>query len=89
MRALAAEGAGRAEVMRAYYHYRVYAGQRAVDLSAQGRAWFRQERCAGNLFLPASLEAFQEHLRRGEFTVLVSGSFAPCLDPLADCLGAA
>ncbi|GAA2625899.1 hypothetical protein GCM10010411_73420 [Actinomadura fulvescens] len=75
--------------MRAYYHYRVYAGQRAVDLSAQGRAWFRQERCAGNLFLPASLEAFQEHLRRGEFTVLVSGSFAPCLDPLADCLGAA
>ncbi|WP_405655839.1 HAD family hydrolase [Streptomyces sp. RK9] len=87
LRALAAEGAGRAEVMRAYY--RVYAGQRAADLSAQGRAWFRREQSAGELFLPACVEAFQEHLRRGDLTVLVSGSFAPCLDPLADFLGAA
>ncbi|MGW5735627.1 MULTISPECIES: HAD family hydrolase [Streptomyces] len=87
LRALAAGGATRDEVMRAYY--RVYAGRREADLCAQGRAWFRQELSAGELFLPAGLKAFQEHRRRGDLTVLVSGSFAPCLDPLAECIGAA
>ncbi|MFB7244249.1 HAD-IB family hydrolase [Streptomyces populi] len=86
LRGLVAAGASREEVMRAYY--RVYAGQRAADLSATGRDWFRHELGAGDLFLPAGLRAFREHGRRGDLTVLVSGSFAPCLDPLADRLGA-
>ncbi|MGW3819802.1 HAD family hydrolase [Streptomyces sp. NPDC005046] len=86
LRGLVAAGVSREEVMRAYY--RVYAGQRAADLSDQGRSWFRRERRAGDLFLPRSLRAFREHRRLGDLTVLVSGSFAPCLDPLADWLGA-
>ncbi|MET9900714.1 HAD family hydrolase [Streptomyces sp. NPDC006446] len=86
LRGLVAAGASREEVVRAYY--RVYAGQRAADLSAQGRSWFRRERRSGDLFLPGSLRAFREHRRLGDLTVLVSGSFAPCLEPLADWLGA-
>lgn len=86
LRGLVAAGASREHVTRAYY--RVYAGQRAADLSAQGRSWFRREQRAGDLFLPGSLRAFRGHRRLGDLTVLVSGSFAPCLDPLADWLGA-
>ncbi|MFJ8929775.1 HAD family hydrolase [Streptomyces sp. NPDC102364] len=86
LRTLAARGASRPELTRAYY--RLYAGCDARELAAQGRAWFAEETRAGDLFLTATVAALREHRRRGETVVLVSGSFAPCLDPIAQWLGA-
>lgn len=86
LRGLAAAGASRAEVTRVYY--RLYRGQDTRELARQGREWFREEQRRGELFLPHGLEAFREHRNRGDLTVLVSGSFAPCLDPVAEWLGA-
>ncbi|MFJ9721150.1 HAD family hydrolase [Streptomyces sp. NPDC101209] len=85
LRALAERGAPRAAVARAYY--RLYAGQDARELAAQGRDWFERELRSGELFLTATVDALRAHQRRGERVVLVSGSFAACLDPLAQRLG--
>jgi HAD superfamily hydrolase (TIGR01490 family) len=85
LRALAARGAPRAAVARAYYRH--YAGSDDRELAAQGRAWFAAELSGGELFLRDSVAALREHRRRGETVVLVSGSFAPCLDPIAERLG--
>jgi HAD superfamily hydrolase (TIGR01490 family) len=86
LRALAAHGASRAAVARAYYRH--YAGSDDQELAAQGRGWFTAELRAGGLFLEDSVAALREHRRGGETVVLVSGSFAPCLDPIAHWLGA-
>ncbi|MEU6673237.1 HAD family hydrolase [Streptomyces sp. NPDC046925] len=85
LRALGAGGASRAEMARAYY--RLYAGCDERELAAGGRDWFAAELRAGGLFLADSVAALREHRRRGEAVVLVSGSFAPCLDPVAKRLG--
>ncbi|MEV0522472.1 HAD family hydrolase [Streptomyces sp. NPDC050439] len=86
LRALAARGASRSELTRAYY--RLYAGCDAQELAAQGRAWFAAEVRVGDLFLTATVAALRKHRRRGDTVVLVSGSFAPCLDPVVEWLGA-
>ncbi|MGW6054726.1 HAD family hydrolase [Streptomyces sp. NPDC055189] len=85
LRALSEGGASRTEVAHAYY--RLYAGCDARELAARGRAWFAAELRAGGLFLADSVAALREHRRRAEAVVLVSGSFAPCLDPVARRLG--
>ncbi|WP_151483498.1 HAD family hydrolase [Streptomyces albicerus] len=85
LRALAERGAPRADVARAYYRH--YAGCDDRELAVQGRAWFAAELRAGGLFLRDSVAALREHRRTGETVVLVSGSFAPCLDPIAERLG--
>ncbi|MFG2978008.1 HAD family hydrolase [Streptomyces sp. NPDC048331] len=81
----AADGAPRAEVNRRYY--RLYAGESAASLAASGRAWFTHE-LAGAPFVPAPTARFDTHRRNGDLTVLVSGSFFACLDPIAEHLGA-
>ncbi|MFD4628997.1 HAD family hydrolase [Streptomyces sp. NPDC058284] len=86
LRTLARGGASRADVARAYYRH--YGGSDARELAAQGRAWFAAELASGALFLTESVAALREHRRRGDTVVLVSGSFAPCLDPIAQQLGA-
>ncbi|WP_173311570.1 HAD-IB family hydrolase [Streptomyces fulvorobeus] len=86
LRALAQGGAPRADVARAYY--RLYEGSDDRELAAQGRAWFAAELRSGALFLTESVAALREHRRRGDTVVLVSGSFAPCLDPIAEQVGA-
>ncbi|QDQ09674.1 HAD family hydrolase [Streptomyces spectabilis] len=85
LRALAGRGAPRTAVARAYY--RLYAGRDAGELAAQGRDWFAAELRSGGLFLDETVAALHAHQRRGERVVLVSGSFAPCLDPVAERLG--
>jgi HAD superfamily hydrolase (TIGR01490 family) len=84
--ALARGGASRAKITGAYY--RVYAGHPVSQVAAWGDAWFAAERRADAFFLPATLAAFRAHRRRGDLTVLVSGSFSACLDPIARWLGA-
>ncbi|MFB7667272.1 HAD family hydrolase [Kitasatospora sp. NPDC056138] len=78
---------GRREEANLLY-YRNYAGRPAAELAALGREWFDRELAGGSLFHRRALAAFRGHQRQGHLTVLVSGSFAPCLDPIARFLGA-
>ncbi|MBG0716542.1 HAD-IB family hydrolase [Microbacterium sp. 2C] len=79
-------GLPREEGNRAYY--RLWSGQKLSDLTRAGRAWFEQHiQCPGFL-IPAALDAVREHRRAGRLVFLVSGSFHPCLDPLASFLDA-
>ncbi|RRR99518.1 HAD family hydrolase [Glycomyces terrestris] len=83
---LAASGVPREEVNRAYY--RCYAGESAERLAAAGHAWLKAE-LAEPGFLVDGVVAEHEELRRaGVPTVLVSGSFYACLDPIGALLGA-
>jgi HAD superfamily hydrolase (TIGR01490 family) len=83
---MAAAGVPRDEVLQACY--RQYAGHSVGELAAVGRTWFEREQELGELFRPAVLDAFDGHRKRGDQTVLLSGSCHPCLDPLAAALGA-
>lgn len=86
--AMAAAGTSREESNLAYY--RVYAGQAVDDLTVQGREWFAEElgRDPVGLFEPSTTAALARHRSVGDLTVLVSGSFRACLDPIAEHLGA-
>lgn len=84
LRELTAAGAPREETNREYY--RAFAGQRVADVAASGQRWFA---AAGQgLFHPPMVTEFQRCQAEGVTTVLVSGSFAACLDPIATHLGA-
>jgi HAD superfamily hydrolase (TIGR01490 family) len=84
--ALKAAGLPREETNRAFY--RNFAGRRAADLAASGSAWFEGELARGGLFRAPVLDALRAHARRGDLTVLVSGSFPPCLEPVRRYAGA-
>ncbi|MEY9836645.1 HAD family hydrolase [Streptacidiphilus sp. EB103A] len=84
-RASAAGGQSRGEANRAYY--RLFAGHRVDEVERYGRAWFLAENGAG-FWNASGLEAFRLHRARGHLTVLVSGSFPPCLEPIAAYLNA-
>jgi HAD superfamily hydrolase (TIGR01490 family) len=86
LRALAERGEPREAIARAYYRH--YAGRDTRELADQGRAWFAAELSVGGLFLEHTVAALGDHRRRGDSVVLVSGSFPPCLDPVAERLGA-
>lgn len=81
---LAATGTPRAEVNRAYF--RLFAGQDAAATARYGTSWFAREKRRGQLFHPEVLACYRDHVAAGDLTVLVSGSFAACLDPLARML---
>jgi HAD superfamily hydrolase (TIGR01490 family) len=77
-------GAPRDELNRDYY--RLLRGFRAADLEESGRLWFARERARG-VFHPPVRDALRRHVRAGDLTVLVSGSFAACLAPISRALG--
>jgi HAD superfamily hydrolase (TIGR01490 family) len=78
---LAAAGWTRQQTNRAYY--RVYANQPADRLTAHGELWFADEQARGGLFVGPVLDVLRAHQANGDLTVLVSGSFPPCVDPIA------
>ena len=80
------EGLPREEGNRAYY--RLWEGQRLTELAEAGRTWFEIQTRRDDFFIGPAIDAFVEHRRAGRRVFLVSGSFHPCLDPLADRLGA-
>ncbi|SEN90176.1 HAD-superfamily subfamily IB hydrolase, TIGR01490 [Actinacidiphila rubida] len=86
IQALKDRGATREEANRAYYT--LYAGASAAELAAQGRAWYLEQRRAGGFYHGPGTQALRRHQESGDATVLVSGSFFPCLDPVAEHLGA-
>ncbi|MFI0976397.1 HAD family hydrolase [Streptomyces sp. NPDC021093] len=86
LRNFAAAGGPREEVNRRYYRH--YAGVAAAELADQGVLWFRRRLREAGLFHPPVLSAFRRHAQEGLDTVLVSGSFFACLDPVAAHIGA-
>jgi HAD superfamily hydrolase (TIGR01490 family) len=83
---LAAAGVPREETNRAYY--RIYADQKADRLAEQGGRWFAAEVAEPGFLVPETVAALAGHRAAGDLTVLVSGSFPACVDPLAEWLGA-
>lgn len=83
---LADDGMAREDVNRAYYRH--YTGTPVADLIEQGQAWFRRQLREEGFFHPPGVAALRAHLAAGDHAVLVSGSFFPCLDPIARHLGA-
>lgn len=86
LKALAASGAHRSEVNRAYY--RGFAGVPYAELLAEGEAWYAAYRLRPDAFVTATVQAILAHRQAGDTVVLVSGSFSACLDPLAAEIGA-
>jgi HAD superfamily hydrolase (TIGR01490 family) len=86
LRAMAQAGADRADRCRAYYQ--VYAGVQESSLMAEGERWFCERITTGGFLNPSALAAYRAHAVAGDLTVLVSGSFPACLQPLAEYLGA-
>ncbi|MEU3288646.1 HAD-IB family hydrolase [Streptomyces longwoodensis] len=86
LRRRSAAGISRLVTNREYY--RLYAGRPREELFAHGRAWFDAELACGTLLHLPVVNALARHRARGARIVLVSGSFRPCLEPVAALLGA-
>jgi HAD superfamily hydrolase (TIGR01490 family) len=86
LRRLHAARVPREDVNRAYFG--LWAGLDEAETVARGRRWFETEQERGEFFHPEVLAAFRRHAQAGHRTVLVSGSFPACLDPIAGFLGA-
>jgi HAD superfamily hydrolase (TIGR01490 family) len=69
-------------------YFRTFAGLGEAELAGHGRAWFDAELRGGRLFHQPVLDRLVAHAAAGEAVVLVSGSFPPCLDPIAEHVGA-
>jgi HAD superfamily hydrolase (TIGR01490 family) len=83
---LYADGASRTELNRVYFRH--FAGRVEQDVAVLGLAWFHHECQDGGLFDTTVLARLREHAAGGAYIVLVSGSFPPCLDPIAAYVGA-
>lgn len=83
---LKAAGASRVEANRAFFGQ--FAGRSVADLRTGGERWFGFEQATGELFDPRVLTMLHAHAAAGDLVVLLSGSFAPCLGPIARCAGA-
>lgn len=68
--------------------YRLLGGLPVGTVAAAGREWFAAAVREPGFFHQPVLAALREHRDRGELVVLVSGSFAACLDPIARHVGA-
>ena len=86
LRRRSAAGISRLVTNREYY--RLYADRPREELFAHGRAWFEAELAGGALLHPPVVSALRRHQEQGARIVLVSGSFRPCLEPVAELLGA-
>lgn len=89
LRTLAQSGVDRVDLNRAYY--RLWAGWGWDALMAAGREWYAELRSSeriGPPFVESALNALTGHREQGHTIALLSGSFLPCLQPLADDLAA-
>lgn len=78
-------GAPREVTNREYFTS--YRGLAEHDILELGRAWFREEQSQGSFFHAETVRSLAWHQARGHLVVFVSGSFAACLDPIAEFLG--
>lgn len=66
--------------------FRLLAGRSWSQMVAWGRSWYERDGRAN--LIPEVIERLHEHRERGEMIVLVSGSWLPCLLPIARDLAA-
>ncbi|GAB3799635.1 HAD-IB family hydrolase [Humibacter antri] len=87
LRTLAAEVVrlGRAEFNRLYFG--IWADQPAEQVREAGRAWYAEASARTGFYRANVLRRLREHQAAGDHVVLVSGSFAAPLEPLAADLG--
>ncbi|MGQ0464588.1 MAG: HAD family hydrolase [Sporichthyaceae bacterium] len=86
---LARSGVDRDELNRAYY--RLWAGWDWDELVAAGRDWYAAVRAGARIgppFVASTRQALADHRESGHLIALLSGSFLPCVQPLADDLAA-
>jgi HAD superfamily hydrolase (TIGR01490 family) len=83
---LAESGTPRTELNRLYY--RAFVGQPVETVMRHGREWFDRELVGGRLFHEPVLAACRAYRERGVRIALVSGSFDPCLAPIAEHVAA-
>lgn len=76
----------RSEFNRLYFG--LWAGQPVAQVMREGRRWYAAASQTPGFFRPNVLQRLRTHQMRGERVVLVSGSFAAPLIPLADDVGA-
>ncbi|MGW7276375.1 HAD family hydrolase [Streptomyces sp. NPDC054864] len=81
-----AAGVPRSRLNRDFYRH--FLGESLAGLTAAGQAWFAAEQRRGDVFHTEVLDALRGHRRAGDLVVLVSGSFLPCLAPIADAVRA-
>lgn len=81
-----AAGVSRSRLNRAFYRH--FRGASGAELNRAGREWFASEQAQGGLFHQPAVDALRGHRRAGDLVVLVSGSFLPCLAPVAEALHA-
>lgn len=86
LQALADNGADRKVINRCYYE--TYAGTEWSALVDEGLRWYQQYRQGPAPYVSGGIAALNWHREAGNTIVLVSGSFEPCLQPVADHLGA-
>ncbi|WP_405881679.1 HAD-IB family hydrolase [Streptomyces sp. NBC_01136] len=86
LRRRSADGAPRERVNREYY--RAYAGESVAEMTALGREWFALASADPGFFISETVAALARHRAAGAEVVLVSGSFLPCLAPVAERVGA-
>ncbi|MCX4617729.1 HAD-IB family hydrolase [Streptomyces mirabilis] len=78
-------GAGRTQRCRAYYG--MYEGLPVSSVAEEGAQWFADRAGRPGFFIESALAEFRSHATAGHVTVLLSGSFAACLNPIAEHLG--
>ncbi|MBF6166212.1 HAD-IB family hydrolase [Streptomyces gardneri] len=86
-RTLRAAGMSRGESHR--WFYRHWAGRDTADLRRTGKDWFASSSADPAFFNAAVRRRLDELSRTGSRIVLVSGSIAPALEPIAEAVGAA
>ena len=85
LRLAKAAGAPREETNRTYFRW--WAGRSVVEVEELGRTWFSTVPVDA-LLVPEMARRVEWHRERNHRLVLVSGSFAPALQPFADYLRA-
>ncbi|WP_435112149.1 HAD family hydrolase [Nocardiopsis synnemataformans] len=86
LRGRARQGTPREDVNRAYY--RLYRGEARATVAASGRRWFAERVRDPGFLHTRAVDELDRHRAAGADTVLLSGSFFACLDPVAEALGA-
>lgn len=81
-----AKGLPRAALNDAYFA--LLSGLSWTQLLAEGKAWFTELAADADHFVTKGIQAARQHHARNDDVVLVSGSFLPCLAPVASYVGA-
>lgn len=81
LKSLAFLGLGREKVNK--FYYQLYRGEKYKDLMEIGEEWYEARKTKPSFFMQPAIDRLQELKKSGYEIAFVSGSFRPCLEPLA------